>query len=131
MMDPVTPEQFAKAELIRRTSTAMDLEIYGRLLLGARLPANVDPREFFDRIDDLTRRCPSMARITWWYVSGLVKLWARRMWNDLAIAPQTGDWWRWARALPAGYSLLLMAMRSILPVRPNLRHLGRVLQYVG
>lgn len=60
-----------------------------------------------------------------------MKLWARRMWNDLAIAPQTGDWWRWARALPAGYSLFLMAMRSILPVRPNLRHLGRVLQYVG
>ena len=131
MMEPVTPELFAKAELLRRTSTVMDLEIYGRVVLGARLPAGIDATNFFERIDDLNRHCPSMTQITWWYVSGLVRLWARRSWSDLQSAPGTGDWWRWLRSIPAGYSLFLMAIRATLPFRPNLRHLGRVLQYVG
>lgn len=130
-MDPVTPEQFARAEVLRLASTQTDVEMYGRVLLGAHLPAGIDPTGFFERIDDLNRRCPSMARVTWWYVSGLVRLWARRAWSDLQCAPKTGDWWRWLRAIPVGYSLFLMAIRATLPFRPNLRHLGRVLQYVS
>lgn len=129
----ISDEELILADEMRKASIRADLSIACRITLGASLPQGYDATELLARIEDLERRHATDSILSWWYIRELISLMISRMFGSLRRAPETGEWWEWASAITATYSLAMLIIRQAANplLTPSLVHLARVLKYVN